>query len=133
MNFNNQIKNQVLAFVIVGVLIFIGVLCFKLWPEKITIIDLEKTPFSGKSEATSFVNFTNQITDSSGRTRAHKFILIFLALLILFKPLVFDVIHKNLSSKLGFKFPGYFFKNFSLSRRVIFVLLLIGTNAPSVE
>jgi hypothetical protein len=43
-----------LAFVVVGVLILIGVVCFKLWPEKITIIDLEKTPFSGKSESTSF-------------------------------------------------------------------------------
>lgn len=45
MNFNNQIKNCMLAFVVVGVLILIGVVCFKLWPEKITIIDLEKHPF----------------------------------------------------------------------------------------
>ena len=130
MNFNNQIKNQVLAFVIVGVLIFIGVLCFKLWPEKITSIDLEKTPFSGKSEATSFVNFSNQITDSSGRTRAHKFILIFLALLILFKPLIFDVINKRLISKQNFQLPEYFLKVLRLSRWGMFVFLIIGFLFP---
>ena len=124
MNFNNQIKNQVLAFFIVGVLIFIGMLSFKLWPEKITIVDLEKTPFSGKSEATSFVNFSSQITDSSGRTRAHKFILIFLALLLLFKPLVIDVINRIRISKLGFQFPVFFLKDFRLSRGVVFVLLM---------
>ncbi len=119
-----------LAFVIVGVLIFIGVLCFKLWPEKITSIDLEKTPFSGKSEATSFVNFSNQITDSSGRTRAHKLILIFLALLILFKPVVFGVLNKKLISKLNFQLSGYFLKVLRLSRGSIFVFLLIGFLFP---
>ena len=130
MNFNNQIKNQVLAFVIVGILILIGVMCFKLWPEKITIIELEKTPFSGKSESTSFVNFSNQITDSSGRTRAHKFILIFLAMLILFKPVVFGVLNKKLISKLNFQLSGYFLKVLRLSRGGIFVFLLIGFLFP---
>jgi hypothetical protein len=129
-NFNNQIKNQVLAFFIVGVLIFIGMLSFKLWPEKITIVDLEKTPFSGKSEATSFVNFSSQITDSSGRTRAHKFILIFLALLLLFKPLVIDVINRIRISKLGFQFPVFFLKDFRLSRGVVFVLLMAAFLLP---
>ena len=130
MNFNNQIKNQVLAFVIVGVLIFIGVLCFKLWPEKTTTIDLEKTPFSGKSEATSFVNFSNQITDSLGRARAHKFILIFLALLLIFKPLVFGVLNKKLISKLNFQLSGYFLKVLRLSRWGIYFILLIGLLFP---
>ena len=124
MNFNNQIKNQVVAFVIVGVLFLIGVMCFKLWPEKTTIIDLEKTPFSGKSESTSFVNFSNQITDSSGRTRAHKFILIFLALVILFKPVVFGVLNKKLISKLNFQLSGYFLKVLRLSRGGIFVFFI---------
>jgi len=129
-NFNDHIKKQALAFVVVGVLILVGVICLKLWPEKTVIIDLEKTPFSGKSDSTSFVNFSNQITDSSGRTRAHKFILIILALLILFKPLVFDVINKKRIFKLSFNFPGYFLKDLRLSRGVIFVFLMVGFFSP---
>lgn len=124
-NFNNQIKIQTTSLIIVGTVVLIGFACFKIWPEKITIIDLEKTPFSGKSESNSFVNFSNQITDCTGRLRAHKFTLILLALFFLFKPFVFVFLDKKLISKMRFQSLIGFLKNLKFSRRFVFIVVSV--------
>jgi len=122
-NFNNQIRFQLTSLIVICIVVLIGFACFKVWPEKITNIDLEKTPFSGKSEADSFVNFSDQITDSTGRSRAHKFILIFLALIILFKPFIFDVSGQKIVSKNSFRLLFEVLKNVQFSRRFVFIIL----------